>query len=105
MSRGDETTDQGNVHAMIRDLGDAESILRNALSRVSEIRSRGLEPEVIVMVVEADCVPAMARTDMLMSQLASASVVLQHETFGTFTDFYNDIADSQSEPCDPEGDG
>ena len=66
-----------NVRALILDGSSAEDMLRAGLAECAETRSRGKEPQVMVMILEDGCPPGIYRTPMILNDLSACATLMQ----------------------------
>lgn len=67
---------------------EPEQILRNALARCAEIRSRGAEPYVIVMMAQNHELPMFVRSWIFTEDIAACSVRMQIEAIDHLRETY-----------------
>ena len=72
----EEQPARSNVRSLTRGGFEAEEILRDALAEVAEIRSRGKEPQVIILYLEEDGAPGLGRSAMKLDSLTLCAAVL-----------------------------
>lgn len=65
-----------------------EDILRDALSQCREMRARGKEPYLVVLIGEDEHLPQIGRTSMFTSDMLACSMRLQIEAQDHMRDTY-----------------
>ncbi len=69
---------------------EAELMLREALAQCAEVRSRGKEPYVVVMMGEDEHLPTIGRTTMFGSDLTACAMRLQIEAQEHMRELYSE---------------
>lgn len=80
---------QSNVRPLQAETEEPEQILRNALARCAEIRSRDAIPYAIVLIGEQGDLPMCVSTPLLASDLAACGARLQIAVHERFTEVYS----------------
>jgi len=67
-----------------------EDILRDALAQCAEMRSRGVEPYLIVLLGEDDHLPKLGRTPMFSSELLACAMRVHVEAEDHIREIYSE---------------
>lgn len=78
-----------NVRPLQHSTEEPEQILRNALARIAEIRSREAIPYLIVLMGEQAELPMCASSPLLASDLAACGARLQIAVHDRFSEVYS----------------
>ena len=78
------------ISVMRFDSDEPEHILRDALSQCAEMRSRGAEPYLVLLIGEENEMPQMGRTPMYATHLAACSARLELEMHEIMRELYSE---------------
>ena len=87
---GDRVTEAAKVTALQFGAGQAEDLLRGALAQCAEMRSRGVEPYLIVLLGEDDHLPQLGRTPMLSSEILACAMRVHVEAEDHIREIYSE---------------
>ena len=83
-------TEAAKVSALRFGSDKAEDMLRDALSQCAEMRSRGVEPYLIVLLGEDDHLPQLGRTPILSSELLACAMRVHVEAEDHIREIYSE---------------